>query len=303
MKIKLALDWTPNTNHIGFFIAKELGYYKNNGIKIELLDPISDNYYLTPAKKVELGKADLALCPTESILSYKTKKKKFDMIGIAAIYKEDLSAIAVKKDLKIGSPKKLDNMSYASYNAKYEDKIIQKMIINDGGKGKIKIAYPSKLGIWNTIVSNKYDSTWIFINWEGIEAANNGIKLNLFKMSDFKIPYSYSPVVVTSKKYFEKNKKKCKSFLSCSKKGFLFAKSNPTQAIEIFKKFVPKNEKVILEKSLNFSSKYFGNSEDWGIMDDVVVDNFLKWLHAEGLESKKFTSKDIISNELLKKPI
>ena len=95
MKIKLALDWTPNTNHIGFFIAKELGYYKNNGIKIELLDPISDNYYLTPAKKVELGKADLALCPTESILSYKTKKKKFDMIGIAAIYKEDLSAIAV----------------------------------------------------------------------------------------------------------------------------------------------------------------------------------------------------------------
>ena len=99
------------------------------------------------------------------------------------------------------------------------------------------------------------------------------------------------------------SKKKCKSFLSCSKKGFLFAKSNPTQAIEIFKKFVPKNEKVILEKSLNFSSKYFGNSEDWGIMDDVVVDNFLKWLHAEGLESKKFTSKDIISNELLKKPI
>ena len=47
MKIKLALDWTPNTNHIGFFIAKELGYYKNNGIKIELLDPISDNYFVS----------------------------------------------------------------------------------------------------------------------------------------------------------------------------------------------------------------------------------------------------------------
>ena len=165
MKIKLALDWTPNTNHIGFFIAKELGYYKNNGIKIELLDPISDNYYLTPAKKVELGKADLALCPTESILSYKTKKKKFDMIGIAAIYKEDLSAIAVNKDLKIDSPKKLNNMSYASYNAKYEDKIIQKMIINDGGKGEIKIAYPSKLGIWNTIVYKNPSGIIFFRNY------------------------------------------------------------------------------------------------------------------------------------------
>lgn len=302
MKIKLALDWTPNTNHIGFFIAKELGYYKDNGIKIELLDPIIDNYYLTPAKKVELGKADLALCPTESIISFRTKKNKFNMIGIAAIYKEDLSAIAVK-NFNITSPKKLDNLSYASYNAKYEDKIVKKMIINDGGQGNIKISYPKKLGIWNTILRDEFDSTWIFINWEGIEAEDNGIKLNLFKMSDYKIPYSYSPVIVTSELYFEKNKKELKSFLSCSKKGFLFAKNNPKQAIEIFKKFVPKNEKVNLEKSLNFSSKYFGNSENWGIMDDVVVDNFLKWLHAEGLESKKFTSKDIISNELLKKPI
>jgi ABC-type nitrate/sulfonate/bicarbonate transport system substrate-binding protein len=33
-KIKLALDWTPNINHIGFFIAKDLGFFKNQGIII-----------------------------------------------------------------------------------------------------------------------------------------------------------------------------------------------------------------------------------------------------------------------------
>ena len=104
--MRLALDWTPNTNHIGFFIARELGYFNENGLQIEILDPREDDYYLTPAKKLELGKADLALCPTESILSYKTKDNPFEMVGIAAIYKEDLSAIAVKKKLKSSFAKK-----------------------------------------------------------------------------------------------------------------------------------------------------------------------------------------------------
>ena len=299
MKIKLALDWTPNTNHIGFFIAKELGYFNKFDLNVNIIDPRDDNYALTPAKKVELGKADLALCPTESILSYKTKKKKFDMIGIAAIYKEDLSAIAVKKDLKIGSPKKLDNMSSASYNAKYEDKIIQKMIINDGGKGKIKIAYPSKLGIWNTIVSNKYDSTWIFINWEGVQAEEAGIDLNLFKMSDYKIPYSYSPIIAMPKSKFKLQKKEYSNFLKATKKGFLYAKNNQKEAINIFEKFLPEDEAIDLRKSLKVSAKYFGTELEWGIMDSDVVEKFLKWLRTEGFELQEFGVHDIISNELL----
>ena len=57
MKIKLALDWTPNTNHIGFFIAKELGYFNKFDLNVNIIDPRDDNYALTPAKKVELGKA------------------------------------------------------------------------------------------------------------------------------------------------------------------------------------------------------------------------------------------------------
>jgi ABC-type nitrate/sulfonate/bicarbonate transport system substrate-binding protein len=39
IKLKLALDWTPNINHIGFLIAKELGFYKQQGIDLEILNP------------------------------------------------------------------------------------------------------------------------------------------------------------------------------------------------------------------------------------------------------------------------
>ena len=50
----------------------------------------------------------------------------------------------------------------------------------------------------NTLVDKKYASTWIFINWEGVEADQKKISLQLFKMKDFGIPYSYSPVLFSS---------------------------------------------------------------------------------------------------------
>ena len=82
-----------------------------------------------------------------------------------------MSAIAVKSGSNIKSPKDLDNKSYASYGARYEDQII-KIIINDGGLGKIDIFYPERLGVWESILKGKYDSTWIFLNWKVLKNQN-----------------------------------------------------------------------------------------------------------------------------------
>ncbi|MEM6361809.1 MAG: ABC transporter substrate-binding protein, partial [Bacteroidota bacterium] len=89
-KLTLALDWTPNVNHIGFLVAKERGYYSDAGLDVEIISPAVDNYQLTPAKRVELGHADFALCPMESVLSYRTKKAPFNIKAIAAIFREDV---------------------------------------------------------------------------------------------------------------------------------------------------------------------------------------------------------------------
>ena len=74
IKLKLALDWTPNINHIGFYVAKEKGFFEKLNIDLEIISPEADNYKHSPAKKIELNLADLALCPTESIISFRTKK-------------------------------------------------------------------------------------------------------------------------------------------------------------------------------------------------------------------------------------
>lgn len=298
--LTLALDWTPNINHIGFFIAKEKGFYEDQGVRLNILDPSSDNYQVTPAKKVELGTADFALCPTESIISYRTKQTPFKLMAIAAILREDLSAIAVKSDGKINSPQELDGKRYSSYQARYEDEIVRQMIKNDGGTGDFEIGYPNKLGIWNTVLNDEFDATWVFLNWEGVEAESLDVPLTYFRMRDYDIPYSYSPVIAANENKISTKETAYKNFLSASRQGYLYASDHPEEAIKLFKKYVPeKDAKIDLNKALAASAPYFGDVQTWGKMEESVVSEFLSWIYDKQLEKQQLKVGEIITNQLL----
>ena len=296
-EIKLAIDWTPNINHIGFYIALEKKYYLSKNIDLKIISPSKDNYNITPAKKIEKGLCDFGLCPTETLISFRTKNKKFDLVALMSIFQKDVSAIAVSEKSKINRPKDLDNKTYASYGARYEDLIIKQLIINDGGKGKINVSYPKRLGVWDTVLKNKYDSTWIFLNWEGIEKPD----LKFFKMEDYKIPYSYSPLVVTSKKFLNNtNPNIISDFIKMTKAGYIFSLKNIDESTEILKKYIPENNKVNLKKSLEFSANYFGDDKNFGKIDLNIMSGFIDWLEDSKIEEKKIDINDLIYNVRLK---
>lgn len=46
--ITIALDWTPNTNHTGFYVARSKGFYKDAGLEVQILSPHQDEYKTTP---------------------------------------------------------------------------------------------------------------------------------------------------------------------------------------------------------------------------------------------------------------
>ena len=38
-KITFVLDWTPNTNHTGLYVAQEKGYFEEAGLEVEIVQP------------------------------------------------------------------------------------------------------------------------------------------------------------------------------------------------------------------------------------------------------------------------
>ena len=289
-EFKLALDWTPNINHIGFIVGKEKGFYENYNINLDVQSPADDNYKNSPAKKIELGIADFGLCPTESVLSFRTKNNPFNLFAIGTIFQEDVSAIVVSKDSPVKRPKDLDGRSYASYGARYEDQIVKQLIKNDGGKGNIKISYPKRLGVWNTMKNNLYDSTWIFMNWEGIENPN----LNFFRLKDYNIPYSYSPLIVASEKLINESRPGINDFLKATKQGYIYSMNNIQESTEILYNYLPNSDKKInIIESLKFSIPYFGNSKSFGKISKDVFQKFFKWLELNEIENRLINVDEI----------
>lgn len=299
--VKLALDWTPNTNHIGFLVAKDLGFYAEEGINLEILNPLEDQYAKTPGKKLALDEADFAIAPFETVISLNNTTNAVAAVAIFAILQEDLSCIATLKSSNISRPELLDGKIYASYKARYEDLIVRQMIKNDGGTGNVDFIYPEKLGIWNTLLTGQADATWIFDNWEGVEASTKEIDLFKFDMTSFSIPYGYSPVILTKKENIMANQNEYKSFVQATKKGFLYVQKHPEQAISILKKYVTSYdlEHIDLEKSLAMTQPYFGDEKTCGKMQPERVTAFLKWLISNNLEHENCLKQELFTNELI----
>lgn len=300
IKLKLALDWTPNVNHIGFLIGKELGFYNKQDIDLEILNPKDDNYSMTPGKKLELDLADFAIAPFETVISLNNKANHVQAVAVYAILQRDLSCIATLNSSNITTPNLLDGKIYASYKARYEDYIVKELIKNSKGKGDLNIIYPEKLGIWNTLLSGKADATWIFDNWEGIEALGKNIKLNKFNLAEFNIPYGYSPIVLTKKENLTYHKKLYSKFIKATQKGFLHAKNNLTESTEILSRYITEFDfkNIDIEKAISFSLPYFGDESNCGLMEQERVSNFTKWLVDNGLEDKAILNQSLFTNEL-----
>ena len=300
IKLTLALDWTPNVNHIGFLIAKELGFYSQQRIDLEILNPKDDNYSVTPGKKLALDMADFAIAPFETVISLNNKANQVEAIAIYAVLQKDLSCIVTLKSSNISSPKMLDGKTYASYKARYEDHIVKEMVKNDGGKGDLNIMYPEKLGIWNTLLSGNSDSTWIFDNWEGIEANSKGIELNKFTMAEFNIPYGYSPIVLTKKENITKQRELYSKFIKATQKGFLFTKENLNESVAILKRNVTEDDlnNIDLEKSISFTMPHFGDESNCGIIKQERVSAFIQWIVDRGLEDNAVLNQSLFTNEL-----
>ncbi len=299
--LTLALDWTPNTNHIGCIIAKELGFYQAQGIDLQLLSPAQDNYQVTPGKKLALGLADFAIAPFETVISLNNKPDRVNAVAIFALLQEDLSSIACLAETGIGSPKNLDGKTYASYKARYEDAIVKQMVIQDGGQGQLNLIYPDKLGIWNTLLTQQAHATWIFDNWEGVAAEHQKVVLNKFRLSDFGIPYGYSPVMLTTQEKLQSHAVVYKSFVQATKQGYLYAQQNLKEASDILAKYVPAHEleTISIYQSLQMTAPYFGTAETCGQMKDERVMAFLQWLVDHQLEQPAILTQTLYTNQCL----
>lgn len=295
--IKIALDWTPNTLHTGLYVALAKDFFSRRDLSVQLLPPDA-SYSQTPAKLLENGKVDFAICPSESCIAYH-HSGKMQLQAVYAILQRDASAIVSTEIAGIGQLG--EGKVYGSYNARYEDHIVRSMVSHDGGNGDgMKIqSSEGKLDLFAALKKGDVDATWIFMPWEGVEAELEGVKLHAFKTEDYGVPYGYSPVIAQNAASERLSPEVLKDFVAAVREGYEYALQHVSESVEILSAHCqPPRSKEFLERSQNSINAFYGGEGKLGSMKSAKWKTWVEWLKSQGLLDKIIEPDELFCNVL-----
>lgn len=263
--MKLALDWTPNTNHTGIYVAQQMGWYRDEGIDLQIV-PYSDS--VSPDVLVSSGKVDVGISSTEGIVADAAVGQP--VVSIAAIIQHNTSALVALASSGITSPKQFDGKIYGGFGAPYEQAVVSAIIRNAGGKGDFKNVTLSTDAM-QALENHRIDFAWVFEGWEVIQAERQGYKLNVFPITSFGIPDYYTPNIITSPQEIKEKPDLLKRFMAATVKGYDYAIQHPNQAAKMLIDGAPAGtfpDTGLVYASQQFlSAHYTDPGHKWGWQD------------------------------------
>lgn len=296
-KITFVLDWTPNTNHTGLYVAQELGYFKDAGLDVDIIQPPEGG----ALPLVASGKADFGVSFQEEIASALTSDSPLDVVAVGTILQHNTSGIISLKKDNIQRPKDMENKVYATWDTPVEKAILKQVITKDGGNyDKVKMIPNTVTDIMSALQSD-VDAVWVYYGWEGVATQVKGLDTNFFAFKDIDpvLDY-YTPVIATSQTYLKENPETAKKFLAAVAKGYEYAIDNPDEAANILVKHAPEVDPEIAKAGQKYlANQYKAEVEQWGYINPDRWNNFYAWMYDQKLIPKKLEAGAGFTNAYL----
>lgn len=296
--VTLVLDWTPNTNHTGIYVAIEKGYFEEEGLNVKVVQPPEDGAEALVAS----GKAEFGISFQDTMAPMLVGENKLPITAVAAILQHNTSGIISLKDKGIDSPKKMENHSYATWDLPVEKAMIKNIVEKDGGNfDNVKLIPSTVEDEVSALQTNTVDSLWVYYGWAGVKTKEAGLDTNYFSFKDINPVFDYyTPVVIANNEFLEKDLDEAKAFLKALKKGYEFAAENPSEAAEILLKHAPELDKNLVIASQDYLSKeYISDGKYWGYIDQTRWNNFYNWLNDNNLVETKIPENTGFTNDYL----
>lgn len=289
-ELVIALDWVPNTNHTGLYVAKELGYFKDQGFDVSIVQPSEDS----TSTLVAMKRADLGVYFQPNMV--KRLKKGEPITAVAAIVQDNTAGLLSLKSLGADTPKDLHGLRYSTWEDAVDDATVAELV------GEPLNPVPGESTDATTALRmNQFDYILAYYGWDGIHSTLKGVDTNFFYLKDYNPTFNYySPILIANSESLKDNPDKYKKALTAIKQGYTYAADNPQQSAEILLKYAPEIDKELAIKSQEYLSKhYLDNNGEWGKFDYDRWDRFFRWVADKGLIDTPFESQAGVTNDYL----
>ena len=128
-KLTFVLDWTPNTNHTGIYVAREKGYFKDAGLEVEIVQPPENGAEVLAAS----GKAQFAMSFQDSLAPAFSGDNPLPVTAVAGVIQHNTSGIISRRGEGMDRPRGLEGKKYATWDLPVEKATIKDVMEADGG--------------------------------------------------------------------------------------------------------------------------------------------------------------------------
>jgi ABC-type nitrate/sulfonate/bicarbonate transport system substrate-binding protein len=294
-KVKVVLDWTPNTNHTGLYVARDNGFFKKRGLDVEIVQPGEAG----ADTMVATGAADFGVGYQEGVTQ--ARINGVPLVSIAAVIQHNTSGFASPAGKNIKSPKDFEGKTYGGWGSPVEEAVISSLMQEQ--KADVKKVTIVNIGDTDFFTATKknIDFAWIFYGWTGVEAELRGEKLNMLYLTDYsdKLDY-YTPVLETSEKMIAGHKDIVQAFVAAASEGYQYAIDHPSEAAEVLIKAVPDlNADLVRASQKWLSPRYKADAAKWGEQKLEIWKNYADWMYGHKLLKKPLDAEKAFTNEFL----
>ena len=296
-KITVLLDWIPNTNHTGMYVAKEKGYYAEEGFSVDIIQPTEGG----SAALIAAGQGEFGISYQEQVTYARTTKESLPVKAIAAIIQHNTSGFASPVERVIKSPKDFEGKKYGGWGSPMETAMIQALMENDGGDfSKTEIIYIGAIDFFTSVREN-VDYTWIYYGWDGVAAQLKNFPINFILLQDYdKSLDFYTPVIIAREELLLNDPELARKFLRATTKGYQFCMENPEEAAEALLKNAPETDREIALASQKYlASQFQADADRWGEMKAEIWKNYADWMYERKLIEQELDVNAAFTNEYL----
>lgn len=244
-EVSVMLKWKAQAQFAGFFVAKELGYYEDAGLDVNIKD---FDFVTFPADAVDSREFEFAsIGGDEAILA---RSRGNNIKAIAAIFqKNPLGFVTTKGIIR---PSDLKGKKLGLQKGVQSDYLLR-ILLRKGKVDESEVEFV-KIQFDDTLFSDgEIDLFPLYITQEPFTLEKEGMEFDMLMPYDYGINF-YGDVLITHEALIRDNPGLVNDFLNATLKGYRYSLENFEETVEIMKKYEdaeyssPGHEEYILTK-------------------------------------------------------
>jgi putative hydroxymethylpyrimidine transport system substrate-binding protein len=294
----LTLDFYPNPDHAGIYMAQKLGYFEEAGLDVSI-DAPSDP--AAPVKQVAAGRTDLAISYEPEVAL--AREQGLDVVAVGALVNRPLTSLIWLKQSGIKGVGDLKEKTIATAGIPYQDAFLKTILARVSLAPEDVKSVNVGFGLLPALVGGSAQAMLGgYSNVEGVDLRERGKAPVVTPVDKLGVPTYDELVFVANRSKLEEDPEKFRLFLAALQRGTEAAVENPGAATTAITEANPDLEPKLAAAEVKATLPLLGArvaNQPYGYMDPKEWETFAGWMRDNDLINSLPQTSELLDNSYL----